>query len=108
MPGLREVRTALLLAHHDNLIEDEELLLLYDLNRSKNPDFPYWRYPAFDLDRLNEDECIANFRFGKNDIYQLKELFQIPENIFCYNGTKVDAIEALYFFETVCISNKIW
>ena len=53
MPGLREVRTALLLAHHENFIEDEELLLLYDLNRSKNPDFPYWRYPAFDLDRLN-------------------------------------------------------
>ena len=54
--------------------------------------------PVFDLDRLNEDECIANFRFGKNDIYQLKELFQIPENIFCYNGTKVDAIEALCIF----------
>ena len=32
MPGLREVRTALLLAHHENFIEDEELLLLYDLN----------------------------------------------------------------------------
>ena len=45
----------------------------------------------------------------KNDIHQLKELFQIPENIFCYIGTKVDAIEALcIFFETVCISNKIW
>ena len=75
MPGLREVRTALLLAHHENFIEDEELLLLYDLNRSKNPDFPYWRYPAFDLDRLNEDECIANFRFGKKRHSSIERTF---------------------------------
>ena len=33
-----------------------------------------------------------------NNIYQLKKLFQIPENVFCFNGTKVDAIEALCIF----------
>ena len=63
-----------------------------------DPDFPFWRYPEFDLDHLNEDECLANFRFRKNDIYQLKELFQIPEDVVCYNRTKVDGFEALCIF----------
>ena len=29
-------------------------LLLYDVNRSKNPDFPYQNYEHFDLERLDE------------------------------------------------------
>ena len=56
MPGLREAREALLMAHFGNFINDEEFLLLYDINKSKNSDFPYWNYDTFDLDDLNEDE----------------------------------------------------
>ena len=33
MPSLREIREILLFAHSDNLINDEEFLLLYDLNK---------------------------------------------------------------------------
>ena len=95
MSGLREVREALFLAHNENYINDEEFLLLYDINKSKNPDFPYWVYPEFDLDRLTEDECYANFRFRKND---MKDLLQIPENIICYNRSKVDGLEAFCVF----------
>ena len=62
MPELREVREALLLTHYENVIDDEEFLLLYDINKSENPDFPYWRYRRFELDCLNEDECVASFR----------------------------------------------
>ena len=42
MPGLKEVREALLLAYSNNYLDDEEFLLLYDMNKSQNPDFPYW------------------------------------------------------------------
>ena len=98
MPGLREEREALLMAHFENAIDDEEFLLLYDINKSKNPDFPYWNYERFNLDFLNEDECVANFRFKKNDIYDMKDLLQIPDDVHCYNGTKVDGIEALCIF----------
>ena len=38
MPSLRE---CLLLAHAQNILDDEEFVLLYDMNTSKNPDFPY-------------------------------------------------------------------
>ena len=98
MSGLTEVREALLLMHSENYLNDEEFLLLYDINKSKNPDFPYWNYTNFDLDQLNEDECIANFRFKKNDILLLKHLMQIPNDVICYNRTKTDGLEALCIF----------
>ena len=53
MVNLREIREALLLGHRNNIINDEEFVLLYNINKSKNPDFPYWRYDMFDLDRLD-------------------------------------------------------
>ena len=34
------------MAHFENAIDDEEFLLLYDINKSKNPDFPYWNYES--------------------------------------------------------------
>ena len=48
MSGLRGVRDALLLCHDGDLIDDEELLLLYDVNKSKY-DYVYWTYEKFDV-----------------------------------------------------------
>ena len=42
MATFREAREALLLANALDLIADEEMLLLYDVNTSKNLDIPYW------------------------------------------------------------------
>ena len=95
MPKLREIRNCLLLCHDQKRIGDEKLIFLYDLNRSKNPDFPYWRYDRFDLDRLSDDESKAELRFLKSDIYNLQEVLGIPEEIKCYNRLVVDGIEAL-------------
>ena len=49
MATFRETREALLLANDLNLIDDEEMLLLYDLNRSKNIDIPYWKYEKLSI-----------------------------------------------------------
>ena len=38
MMSLKEVRNQLLVRHNDGVINDEELLLLYDVNRSDNVD----------------------------------------------------------------------
>ena len=65
MPKLREVRDCLLMSYDQNLLDDEEFVLLYDLNSSKNPDFPYWQYGPFELDNMADDECKAEFRFLK-------------------------------------------
>ena len=82
MPRLRDVRELFLYANYDGLIDDEEFLLLYDLNTAKSPDFPYWNYEQFDLDKLCDDECfVAEFRFLKNDIYNLADIMRLHFNM---------------------------
>ena len=93
--SLREVRNQLIQSYDDGEIDDEEFLFLFDLNTSKNPDFPYWGYGPFDLDQMSDAECLSEFRFFKNDIYALADVLNIPEEIVCYNRTLVSGIEAL-------------
>ena len=98
----------LLLAHNDNVINDEEFLLLHEIERSKNLDLPYWKYPRFNLQEMENDECISEFRFEKDDILTLKGILQIPERIICYNGTNICGLEAFcIFFEKICISIQV-
>ena len=66
--SLKEARKRLLYAFDDGLISDEDWLLIYDLNRSTNLDFPYEQYPLFDLDDMQNDECLTEVRFHKNDL----------------------------------------
>ena len=63
MATFRKVCELLLLSFDDGDISEDEFLLLYDANNSKNPDFPYQNYEHFDLEELNESECLAAFRF---------------------------------------------
>ena len=42
MPGLREIRESILMSYINDEIDDVEFCLLYDENKSFNPDFPYW------------------------------------------------------------------
>ena len=79
MATFREAREALLFAYQDGSIDDTEFALLYDLNSSENLEFPYWKYGRFDLDSMTDDECKAEFRFFKNDIYLLGEVLDIPD-----------------------------
>ena len=68
MQKLKTVRDSLLIAHSENILGDEELLLLFDVNRSTNLDLPYWSYESFDLDSWSEDECKSQRRFLPADI----------------------------------------
>ena len=49
----------------------------------KTSTFPYDSYTPFDLEELDESESFAEFRFGKRDIRNLKEVLQIPDMITC-------------------------
>ena len=60
-----------LYAFSDDVISDEDFALLYDVNRSKNRDFEYWLHDSFDLNEISDDDCVAEFRFQKNDITRL-------------------------------------
>ena len=99
MPNLKTAQDMFLLTHADHLIDDDEGLLLHDLNRSKNLDLPYHSYEKFNLNSVSEDECKSEFRFDKRDIYRLSDLFEIPEEIRCYNAMVFNKEEALYYLK---------
>ncbi|CAH3144544.1 unnamed protein product, partial [Porites evermanni] len=68
MMSFKEVRNQLLISHDDGAINDEELLLMYDINRSNNLDLPYNSYPGFDFNDLEDNECLSEFHLYKNDL----------------------------------------
>ena len=109
MPGLREVREQLLLAFDENIIDEEVFLLLYDVNRSSNPDFDYLSYNLFDFDVYPEAECYNELRFKKIDLKRLKNALHIPNEIVCtsYNNIRVDGLEALCIvLRRLCYPNR--
>ena len=71
MPKFRDT---ILLAHASRLINTDEFLLLYDVNKPKNSDLPHTNCDHFDLDKMTDDECKIEFRFYKNDIYNLTDV----------------------------------
>ena len=79
----KEAREKLWLKYDMKVINDEELLLLLDDNISRNPEFNYEKYQRFNLDEIQEPECKAEFRFKKNDIPVLAEVFGLPETFKC-------------------------
>ena len=46
----------------------------------------YWNYEKLDLDEKTNDEWTAEFRFYREDIYELVEQMQLPDEIAFYNG----------------------
>ena len=94
MPNFRENRALILQSYLSGILSDEEFVLLYDVNTSKNPDFPYWNYERFDLDKLSDEESKAEFRFYKSDIFELADILRLPDQITFYNGIVVESIPA--------------
>ena len=95
MPKLKEVRNQLLISHSQGVRNDDEYLLLYDLNKSKNLDLPYESYDYFDFDMLENDECLWEFRIRKQDIPLLADVLRVPDVITCYQRSVCSGLEAL-------------
>ena len=95
MASFRDIRNLLVESFDDDNISEDEFLLLYDANTSKNPDFLYACYESFDLNEMDDSECLAEFRFHKIDVPVLLEVLQIPHSFTCHQGTVCDGIEAL-------------
>ena len=98
MASFREAR-ALLLTYDQQLINVEEFVLLYDLNTSKNPDYPHWNYDRFNLDNWTDDECKTDLRFYKSDVYRLPNVLNILEQIKASHKSTFDGIQALCMFQ---------
>ena len=77
------------------MIDEDEFLLLFDLHRSKNPEFPYKHIAEFNLEDMDEFECMAEFRCQKSDIETLGELLRLPQRFICPRGSVWSGIEGL-------------
>ena len=78
-------------------LNDEEFLLLYDVDgpRNRHLSLPYWKFDPFNLEDMDDDECLVEFRFTKEEIYGLVATFRLEEDIRCYIGWVADSVEAL-------------
>ena len=63
MASFKELCDLLVTCYDSKIISNEEFLTLYDSFQSKNPDFDYESYPAFDLAEISIADCFAEFRF---------------------------------------------
>ena len=90
-----EIRSILLQSFDDGDISEYEFLLLYNLNTSKNPDFLYESYGKFDLNDMDDCECLSEFCFRKSDLPVLSEALHLPNYCTGQQGAICDGIERL-------------
>lgn len=93
--SFRETRELLTICYALGDIGEEEFLILNEVYTSKNLQLPYKSYPKFQLDTIDEDECIAQFRFQKEDVLILAAALQVPNVFSCQQGTVCEGAEAL-------------
>jgi hypothetical protein len=93
--SFKKARGQLLIAFDDKTISEEEFLLLYDVNSSKNLDLPYEQYSRFKLDDMEDDECLAEFRVKKQDLPLLADALRLPDIFECEQRSIVEGMEGL-------------
>ena len=91
----RETRELLTISYALGDISDEEFLILNEAFTSNNLEFPYKNYLKFQLDTMDVAECVADFRFQKEDILILAAALQVPNVFSCQQGTVCGGVEGL-------------
>ena len=93
--SFQKVRHSLIYSLADDIIDEEEFVLLYNAYDSGNALYPYREYDGFELDSLELDECLANFRVNKADLPRLAAALRIPARFRCHQGTVCSGLEGL-------------
>ena len=94
MATLQGVRNLLLLAYYDDALDEQDFLLLYNLNISREI-YPYWIFDKFSLDSWDDARCLSETRFYKHDLFVLMDAFGIPDKIVAEQGTVCSGMEGL-------------
>ena len=88
----------MLLANYEGLINDDKVMLLYDVNCSKNLNLPFRNYDRLSSDSMENDKYIE-FRFEKEDLFLIHDILQLPDRITCCYGIdmfiRVDTISGV-------------
>ena len=65
MTSYKEVHNELLISHYEGVLNNYELLLLYNLNQSNILNLPHDCFPNFNFDALEDNKCLSEFHFHK-------------------------------------------
>ena len=95
MVSLRTTQEILLFAYYEEWLDDMEFAVLNELNTWENLYFPYDAYERFNLNDMDEAECIAELRFEKRHILRLEEVLQIPFLMKCNQWSVFTGTEGL-------------
>ena len=94
MVSFRKARDELLVSFCEEIINEDEFLLLYAVNKSKNPEYLYWNNDRFTLQDKSEAEWKTHFRFEKY-IPLLVDVLGLPDERKCKQGTICNSTEGL-------------
>ena len=81
MASFKSTRNLLLESFDDGVIDEDEFLLLYEAHLPRNPDFQY-EHVQFNLDEMDDAECMAEFRCQKNDIKCLVKFSDCQKDLY--------------------------
>lgn len=83
MPSFKEACDILKIALADEIINDEEFVVLFELFTPANPEYPYWKYDKFRFENLDPYECKTELRFEKTNLPLLKQHLGVPHRFIC-------------------------
>ena len=69
-----------------NVIDSEDLILLYDANMCKGI-YPYWKYSHFYIKTFDDEQGIVDFRFSKTHVDTLLDVLNIPDRVVTVQAT---------------------
>ena len=84
--SLKALRNQLVLSYAENVIDSEDLILLYDANMSKGI-YLYWKYSHFYIKTFDDEQGIVDFRFSKTHLDTLPDVLNIPDRVVTVQGT---------------------
>ena len=84
--SLKALRNQLVLSYAENVIDSEDLILLYDANMCKGI-YPYWKYSHFYIKTFDDEQGIVDFRFSKTHVDTLPDVLNIPDRVVTVQGT---------------------
>ena len=95
MASFRIARDELLLSICEEIINEDQYLLSYDVNKSKNSEYPFWSYERFKFQDKSEAECKTDFRFKKCGIPLLVKVLSLSDEIKSKQGTACDSTDGI-------------
>ena len=89
------MRSMLLIAYDSNDLSDEDFLVLYNSYQSRNPEFPFAIYGRLSPDSFDKAECLAMFRFRKQDIPLLAQVLTFAKSNTRTTLTSVFVVDSM-------------